>query len=206
MNKVIAYVDGFNLYFGLRDRGWRKYYWLDLEELLRRLLKSHQELEGIHYFTSRIQHHRNNKASMDRQAIYLHALNTLDSVSLHFGHYLQKPRHCLNCGATWMSHEEKMTDVNIATQLLADAYEDRFDTALLMSADSDLTTPVRLVLDRFRNKRIVVVQPPRRRSVELGSAATACFTVGEANLRRSQFPDPLTTKDGLILRRPEHWK
>ena len=22
MNRVIAYVDGFNLYFGLRDRGW----------------------------------------------------------------------------------------------------------------------------------------------------------------------------------------
>ena len=206
MNKVIAYVDGFNLYFGLRDRGWRKYYWLDLETLSKRLLKRHQKLEAIHYFTSRIRYHRNNQASVDRQAIYLDALNTLDSVSLHFGHYLEKPRQCHSCGSKWVSHEEKMTDVNIATQLVSDAFEDRFDTALLLSADSDLTTPVRLVLDRFPNKRIVVVQPPRRRSVELGSAATACFTVGEANLRRSQFPDFIARADGFALRRPSHWR
>ena len=36
-----------------------------------------------------------------------------------------------------------MTDVNIATAMLTDAYRDRFDTALLVSADSDLVPPVR---------------------------------------------------------------
>jgi hypothetical protein len=30
--RVIAYIDGFNLYFGLRDSGYRRYYWLDIEE------------------------------------------------------------------------------------------------------------------------------------------------------------------------------
>ena len=30
MSRVVAYVDGFNLYFGLRSKGWKKYYWLDL--------------------------------------------------------------------------------------------------------------------------------------------------------------------------------
>lgn len=25
-----CYIDGFNLFFGLRSKGWRKYYWLDL--------------------------------------------------------------------------------------------------------------------------------------------------------------------------------
>ena len=28
--RVAVYVDGFNLYYGLRSKGWRRYYWLDL--------------------------------------------------------------------------------------------------------------------------------------------------------------------------------
>lgn len=38
-----------------------------------------------------------------------------------------------------------MTDVNIAIQLLGDAFDDKFDVALVISGDSDLTTPVRRV-------------------------------------------------------------
>lgn len=33
MNRVIAYIDGFNLYFGLKSKGFKKYYWLDLSAL-----------------------------------------------------------------------------------------------------------------------------------------------------------------------------
>ena len=42
MSRVILYVDGFNLYFGLRSKGWRKYYWLDLVHLAR-VLKACQD-------------------------------------------------------------------------------------------------------------------------------------------------------------------
>ena len=57
-----------------------------------------------------------------------------------------------------MDYEEKMTDVNIAARLLTAAFENRFDTALLISADGDLTTPVRQVLAQFPQKRVVVAQ------------------------------------------------
>jgi hypothetical protein len=33
VERVITYVDGFNLYFGMRSRGWRRYYWLDVKRL-----------------------------------------------------------------------------------------------------------------------------------------------------------------------------
>lgn len=33
MNRVIAYIDGFNLYFGLKADHGRKYLWLDLQAL-----------------------------------------------------------------------------------------------------------------------------------------------------------------------------
>ncbi len=50
--RVIAYIDGFNLYFGLKAMGWRRYYWLDLFKLSRNLLKTNQELVAVKYFTA----------------------------------------------------------------------------------------------------------------------------------------------------------
>ena len=37
--RTMVYVDGFNLYHGLRDLGGRKWLWLDLEALGRRLCR-----------------------------------------------------------------------------------------------------------------------------------------------------------------------
>ena len=54
MNRVLSYIDGLNLYHGLRSREWKKYYWLDLVGLTQRLLKQQQILEAVHYFTSTI--------------------------------------------------------------------------------------------------------------------------------------------------------
>ena len=28
--RVAVYIDGFNLYYGLKSKGWSRYYWLDL--------------------------------------------------------------------------------------------------------------------------------------------------------------------------------
>ncbi|EXI65854.1 MAG: 6-hydroxy-3-succinoylpyridine 3-monooxygenase HspA [Candidatus Accumulibacter adjunctus] len=205
MTRVISYIDGFNLYFGLRSKGWRKYYWLDLVALSTSLLKPGQELQAVHYFTTRIRNNRHNSQDIQRQNMYLEALGMRPALSLHFGHYLEKPKQCRKCGATWMDFEEKMTDVNIAVQLLADAFDDRFDTALLVSADSVLTSPVRQVRNRFPLKRIVVAQPPGRHSSELTKAATGFVTVGEDKLRQSQLPPLVARSDGFVLQRPTYW-
>ncbi|MBS0416703.1 MAG: NYN domain-containing protein [Proteobacteria bacterium] len=206
MSRVVAYIDGFNLYFGLRSKGWRKYYWLDLVRLSQALLKPDQHLEAVHYFTSRIRANGHNTEDIRRQNTYLEALSTLPSVTMHFGHYLDKPRRCRVCGAQWMDYEEKMTDVNIAVRLLMDAFENRFDAAMLISADSDLTTPVRQVLSRFTDKRIIVAQPPGRNSVSLCRAASGYFTIGEVKLRGTQLPVHVARSDGYVLTRPAPWK
>lgn len=206
MSRVMVYVDGFNLYFGLRSKGWRKHYWLDLVALAQALLKPGQTLQGVHYFTSRIRANGRNVADMQRQTAYIEALGTLGALQLHFGHYLEKPKQCRQCGAKWMDYEEKMTDVNIAVQMLADAFDDRFDTALLISGDSDLTTPVCKLRAQFPAKRVVVAFPPGRQSFELKKAANATFTIGEANLRQSQLPAQVQRADGFMLQCPAHWQ
>jgi len=53
-NRVVAYVDGFNLYFGLRESNLQRYYWLNIRSLAERLLKFNQELVYTKYFTARI--------------------------------------------------------------------------------------------------------------------------------------------------------
>jgi uncharacterized LabA/DUF88 family protein len=118
---------------------------------------------------------------------------------------LEKPRQCHACGAQWLSYEEKMTDVNMAVQMLTDAYEDLFDTAILISGDSDLTTPVTTLRRQFPSKRLIVAFPPGRKSNELSKASNGFFTIGEAHLRQSQFPDQLSRPDGYVLIRPATW-
>ena len=206
MQRVVAYVDGFNLYFGMKSKGWRKLYWLNLVALAKALLKTDQQLQKVHYFTSRIRTTSSNQADIQRQKTYLEALAHLTDLNIHFGHFLEKPRQCNACGAQWMSYEEKMTDVNMAVRMLTDAYEDLFDSAILISGDSDLTTPVTTLRRLFPSKRLIVAFPPGRKSNELSKASNGFFTIGEAHLRQSQFADQISRPDGYVLTRPATWK
>lgn len=205
MQRVIAYIDGFNLYFGLRQSGWRKYYWLDLPMLVTKLLKPDQQLVTTHYFTARIRANGHNSDDAKRQSNYIDALVTRPNLSIQFGHYLQKTRQCKKCGASWPDYEEKMTDVNIAAQLLSDAFDDHFDTAIIVSGDSDLTTPIQRVRERFPEKRIIVAFPPNRHSAQLKQMAHGHLTVGEDKLKSAQLSDPVLSASGYLLHRPTHW-
>ena len=193
MDRVIAYVDGFNLYYGLRAKGWRRLYWLDVHRLAENLLKPGQRLVRVHYFTARITSRPGDEGTRTRQSTYLDALETLDGVRLHYGHYLAKTRQCPRCRATWETFEEKMTDVNIAVELLGDARDDAFDTAVVVSGDSDLTKPVQAVQMRDPTKRVVVACPPERTSVQLREAAAAGFVIGRKKLQDSQLPHRVVT-------------
>lgn len=205
MNRVVIYIDGFNLYFGLRSKGWRRFYWLDVHQLSQNLLRSDQQLIGVKYFTSRVSATPSDPGKDKRQNAYLEAVAALPLTTVFFGHYLSKAVRCRNCGSQWNTHEEKMTDVNIAVQMLGDAYQDRFDTALLLSADSDLTMPVESVISLFPGKRVVTVFPPDRTSERLKRAASAWFRLGRATIGASQLPNPVTSPNGFPIHKPAEW-
>ncbi|MDI6768163.1 MAG: hypothetical protein QMD04_00635 [Anaerolineales bacterium] len=52
MERVIAYIDGYNLYYGLRHKQWKWFYWLNVQLLAQHLMKPGQELVGTKYFTT----------------------------------------------------------------------------------------------------------------------------------------------------------
>ena len=132
--RVAVYIDGFNLFYGIRSKGWRRYYWLDIYRLAQNLLIPDQSLAAVKYFTARIHDDPQDPGKRARQNAYLDALATLPSLSIHYGYFLPKTRRCPYCDGALHTYEEKMTDVNISVELLADAYEDTFDTAIVISA------------------------------------------------------------------------
>ncbi len=170
------------------------------------VVNCHKRFEHCHYFTDRIRDGGGHSQDARRQNTWLDALATFSELTTHFGHYLAKPQKCHQCGATWTKYEEKMTDVNIAAQLLTDGYDDRFDTAIIVSGDSDLTTPVKLVRQRFPRKRVRITFPPNRRSDQLKKAANATFVIGQDKLRKNLMPDAITTPSGYVLHRPNEWR
>lgn len=203
MERVIAYIDGFNLYFGLKDSKWRKYYWLNIQKLAQNLLKHNQQLIFVKYFTAMIS---TPPDKVKRQRTFIEALETLTDFKIYYGKYQLNPRYCKNCGFKDYVPNEKMTDVNIAVELLTDAFNNKFDTAILVSADSDLTAPIKALRSLFPAKRAIVVFPPKRFSMDLKKIATGYFTIGKAKFAQSLFPKEVVKTDGYVLKCPESWK
>lgn len=201
--RVIGYIDGFNLYFGLKTKKWKKFYWLNIQELVKNMLKPDQSLIVTKYFTSRVFAPPD---KLKRQGTYIEALETLKYFQIFYGHYQSNAKECRKCGNIEMVPSEKMTDVNIAVEMLADAYLDLFDIALLISADSDLIAPIQKIKQLFPNKKIVIAFPPARWSFSLSKIVDGYSHIGRKTLAKSIFPDKVTKKDGFVLTKPVEWK
>lgn len=202
--RVMLYVDGFNLYFGLRTKGWKRYYWLDVQRLGEKLLRPNQSLVGVKYFTADI---RGPADKHRRQQTYLDALSTYrPNLTIMRGHYLIKKKQCRRCAYEFEMPEEKKTDVNISTQMVVDAFLDRFDVAILISGDSDLVPPIEAIRQYQPQKRVVVAFPPARTSEDLKRAAHAWFWINEQKLRLSLLPNPVVKPNGHELYKPTEWK
>lgn len=200
--RVVSYIDGFNLYHGLMAAGLRSSRWLDLPALSASMLQSDQDLELTRYYTTRV---RGDDDKAARQSAYIDALECRGGIEIEYGHFLSKGAECKACGHTWRLNEEKKTDVNIAVGLLDDAFDDRFDTALLISGDSDLVPPIVSVLTRFPEKRVVVAFPPRRHSSELRRVASAAFQIQEKSIRGSRLPNPVVLDGETTIPSPRGW-
>ena len=103
-SRVITYIDGFNLYFGLRQKNWRKYLWLDLWEFSQALLLRHQVLQQVKYFTSRV---RSNVGKQERQSAFLDAVSTLKNVTIYWGRFQPDEKRCQKCGHYAYHPQEK---------------------------------------------------------------------------------------------------
>lgn len=200
--RVVVYVDGFNLYFGMKEAKLDYYKWLNIRKLIDKLLQTHQILLEIKYFTSRV---NNNPDKQKRQSTYIEALEGV-GIKIIYGKYQDNYEECNRCGHSWKLAKEKMTDVNIATEMVIDAFGDKYDMAMLISGDSDLVPPIKAIHTNFPSKRVLVAFPPKRHNVSLTLVAKGNLIIGKNNILKSQFEEQVLSKNGFKLHIPETWK
>ena len=99
--------------------------------------------------------------------------------------------------------EEKGSDVNIAVQLLNDAWLDNYDCGIIVSNDSDLAEAMRLVKKHHPNKLLGLIMPGKGHpSKELMKHADFVKRIRTGILGLSQLPNPIP---GTNIYKPKDW-
>jgi hypothetical protein len=97
----------------------------------------------------------------------------------------------------------KGTDVQLASFMLADGFRDDYEVAVVVSTDSDLALPMRLVRRQLQLP-VGLLKPGDRYANELVHAATFWKPIREGVLAASQLPSQLTDEHGTITK-PSAW-
>jgi len=206
--RTCVYVDGFNLYYGaLRNTAYK---WLDVARLCGLLLPNH-DITRIAYFTARVSARVQDPGQPARQAVYLRALATIPHLTIVEGSFITKnvrmrlarPPLGTDPYVTVVKSEEKGSDVNLASHLLRDAFQDRLDVAVLVSNDSDLVLPIRIVREEL-SKTVGILNPHRVPSHALNRHRDFYKPIRRGVLRASQFPPSLVDAEGEITK-PATW-
>ncbi len=199
MTRVSFFIDGFNLYHSLKDFA-RDCRWLNLRSLCESYLKPDEQLGDIYYFTAVATWNTDKSA---KHKLYIKRL-ALEGVQTVYGKFKKVSRHCNACNQSYETHEEKRTDVNVALRLFSDAVQDKFDTAILISADSDLIPPIQAISTLFPDKRVGVVIPLGRQAKELKQVADFNFKIERNRLKQCLFPKEYDV-GGIKITAPEKW-
>lgn len=206
--KTNVYIDGFNLYYRALKTN-RELRWLNIQSMCEGLL-TRNDVQSIKYFTAKVRGGKHNPGIARRQEVYLRALETLPKVSIILGRYQEHKVRMGNANpppatVEVIKREEKGSDVNIASHLLLDAFRDEADAFVVISNDSDLKEPLRMVREDL-NKVVGLVTPGGRTSQDLLSCnPTFKKSIRAALLKRNQLPENIQLPSGAVIYRPETW-
>lgn len=235
MARTSVYVDGFNLYHGLKElatthEGAVSWKWLDPRALSGRVAPN-DDICHVRYFTARLSADGNGPDVLQRQQTYIRALESLPDVTVHFGQFMaQKKRMPLaerpgrlqrallrrvgvgpkfhpdgNVTVNVWRMEEKGSDVNLASYLLLDAFRGEFEKALVFSNDTDLCEPVRIVVEEF-GLTVVVVNPRGHKQPAVALRKVASSTRGVRLSAVEASQLPTTLADARgVITKPAGW-
>lgn len=97
--------------------------------------------------------------------------------------------------------EEKGSDVNLASHLLRDAFNNQFDVAGVLSNDTDLVEPIRIVTQELQLP-VGIICPVPKPAAGLSSVASFVRHIRNSHLRDAQFSDTLSETN---LSKPSTW-
>lgn len=254
--RIWVYIDGFNLYYAIRDSGCK---WLNVKALVEAALPPGSQIDKVKYYTARVSG-ATDQDQPRRQQIYFNALRTIPEVEIFFGQFLAKTiwrpvlnlpvgdrvisngttQSLLSSGTYAVAHdpaiagnqpeiltvgkygkgnntrqpdpnaikaqvhamEEKGSDVNLASHLIHDGWGNRYDGAVVISNDTDLVEPIRIVVQELKKPVTLLCPSPFGASKPLVAVASSVRHIHAAHLKASVFPDTLP---GTNITKPANW-
>lgn len=170
-NRVVAYIDGFNVYHAIANNLPEKYKWLNYRKFVENFLWPDDILQDIFFFTApprwdkeRLMRHNNyldilkkwlwikiiswNYTSVERKfhADKMPVISPKDAIV--------SPRRF-----SYGTYEEKQTDVNLALAIFEGWILDLYDKALIFSGDSDIAPAIHRVKKHKKDKHFTCVLP-----------------------------------------------
>ena len=207
--RVIFFIDGFNVYHSIDDlvsvdSKNTIYKWIDYSKFAQCFVNDDEEIKDIYYFTSLCPWDPNRQK---RHQILIRALKHRN-IKIVFGEFKKRRKQYNNyrVNVVLKYHEEKKTDVNIAVLLLKLAFEDKYDTAIIISGDTDFSLAITEIKKSFPEKKIGIVFPIGRRNNALEKLADFHKVVTKKHLESSRFPDTIDIGEGTSLFCPPEWK
>lgn len=211
MRRVVFLVDGFNLYWSLKDAGrdldGATTRWLDLTAYLAGFLPSiggDAQLERVVYFSALASHLEQRKPDVtQRHRDYIECLRAT-GVQVELSRFKAKNVRCFQCKQGFVRYEEKETDVALCASLLAELQRDSADVAALVTGDTDLAPAIRAAVQMHPEKEVVCIFPYRRNNKELARLSRG-FKTKAIRYTQHQLPDPFVLKTGRSVSEPSRW-
>ena len=155
MDRVMIFIDGSNLYHGLEEYiGRHRMHYDCFCNLLCReaehlLDGENKRLVHTHYYNVPLRQHDDPKQYAAQRKFFAN-LEAIPHLTLHRGRLVDRDREnsCPECGHKYVQpyRIEKGVDVQLASHLLVHAFDNQYDTAILVSRDGDFAPVVHEVL------------------------------------------------------------
>lgn len=228
--RAIFYIDGFNFYY-LRTKNQPQHKWLNLKILADKIVPPGTVVSRVNYYTAAVSGKLDPDAPRRQQALFS-ALATIPEVNVVKSRFLYSekwaglvhPPEAKPPGTVWVppypdvvkvrKSEEKGSDVNLGVHLVRDAFTDAFDVAYVLTNDTDLVEPIRIVTKEV-GKRVGIVAPcrPIKRGARtipvpapsLSKVGSFVHYVDDAELAAAQFSATILRPGKKPIHRPTTW-
>jgi len=146
-DRVMLFIDGSNLYHLLKASSGRTN--IDLEKFCHKLVGGNGKLIRVYYYNAIVSKKLEPERYRDQQNFYA-SVEAIPYFELRLGHLVYN-------GWPQSRPYEKGTDVMLATDMVAHAFRNNYDTAILVASDGDYVGAIQMVKDVGKNTEVVLI-------------------------------------------------
>lgn len=218
--RVVVFIDGFNLYHAVQNNFSPRYKWCNLRKLVTQFIDVETDvIKQIYFFTAYCTW---DKGKLKRHKDYVKILREYCGVYSVFGKYRRVKRGFsrpmpifkivprflkpLIQKLTYLTYEEKETDVNMALKIVELGFLNQYDHAIILSGDSDLIGAIKTIRRNFPDKKFTNLLPIKAKGWILQKASDNRHQIEASHFHNALLPDEITLRSGEIIQMPEKYQ